>query len=1135
MAQQARDEAGNIWDVSDPANPVLVSHAGGNGGTGRVIPKPADPQAEAELTGKALGNQRTRQMIGHDAATAPFDARRAAAATTKEEAEAVVAQSKAEQVRTNAALAGMTANSDVHGDAYLRKFVPPQMWNTVKAYARGDLGSKAGGMSSSMLPIIQHAMNYDPTTSATTFPARVKMQSDLAGSQPGTAGGSLRSMEQMVLHGSNVLETGRSLGNFGPGVLGHLGNVVRNRYRSMADDPTLNAYNQEVKNYAPESQKGIAGVAGVGAEREERAAGYSASSSQAARAAALQADARMAFERMGAVNDQYKRLMGRDITDQMSPAAKAAYDKIMAGGYDERGHPMYPAAGYNPDNGTSGGGLSDPSGGQPGGGMTIAMGVTRTERDDKASALIDTLVRRGAGLDEINAAIAPMGMKPIASEQFEAVQKYLKANPGYIGGFGEATRELPTTRWGRFAASPVGTGMYAAVDAGMGGLSDEVASLAGGGDLADLNARKQAAFAANPMSAFTGQAVGTIGAMTGLGTLGRSAGFASRFGLPGLAGDIAFGAASGAGQSNDNRLLGGSLGAIGGGVGHVVGMGVASSVGAIARTRPGLAATNGLRGMFGASRLPTPAPLSSADGAVFNAINRAGVDDVRGALTEARGLNLPMSLADTNPNLRELAGAAVRRSPTAASFAEDALFPRSRGQFDRFTSAVETNLGPTTNIPQRSADLMTQARAGASDIYDQAYRNPVPSTPELDGVLRTPFGKQALGRAQTIAANERRSPSELGFAQDADGNTVLNPMPNRAIADHLSARDGLDAAQDAYRAASGTTEKAAAGARVQQARQVLRDAEQGLKAAPDPSVAASVPGYTTQTLDYVKRGMDDVLEEKRNPITGKLVLDEAGRAQNGVRGQLLSEVDRLNPDFATARAAYAGPMQSRDALSRGVDAYGLQPDQLGMQVAGQTPEHLTQMQLGFRGALVDHAGKVRDNSNPWEATLGSPTSRQRLDTLYPDNPGVGRLLRQRDLEGTMAKTKDAVLGNSKTAGRQIMDKVFEGGGWLGAAGEAALAVGTHGATLPLALRRFAGEGARDMYKLGVGGRATAKADAIAPVLLNTDPSSGLGQIEQYLAQQEAYRALVERTTPKALGGMFGRAFGSQAAIAPLNQ
>ena len=101
----------------------------------------------------------------------------------------------------------------------------------------------------------------------------------------------------------------------------------------------------------------------------------------------------------------------------------------------------------------------------------------------------------------------------------------------------------------------------------------------------------------------------------------------------------------------------------------------------------------------------------------------------------------------------------------------------------------------------------------------------------------------------------------------------------------------------------------------------------------------------------------------------------------------------------------------------------------------------------------------------------------------------------------MAQTKDAVIGNSKTAGRQIMDRVFEGGGWPVALGEAALAVGTHGATLPLALRRFAGEGARDMYKLGVGGRATAKADAIAPVLLNTDPSSGLGQIEQYLAQR----------------------------------
>ena len=317
--------AGNPWDSA----PIVHSAATPTGfALGPPDPTYATkgPQAQATLGNTQADQQHTILENRRMQAQAPTDAAMAQASLTTAQANAVIAQQKADEAKANTALATMAPNSDLHGDAYLQKYVPPQMWNTVKAYARGDLGSRSGGMSTSMLPIIQHAMNYDPTTSGTNFPARVKMQTDLAGSQPGTAGGSLRSMEQMLLHGANVLTSGQSLDNFGPGFWGTVGNSIRTSYERHTGDPTLSAYDQEVKNYAPESQKGVAGAAGIGQEREERAAGYDASLSQAARVAALQADARMAFERMGAVNDQYKRLMGHDITDALSPAAKAAYD-----------------------------------------------------------------------------------------------------------------------------------------------------------------------------------------------------------------------------------------------------------------------------------------------------------------------------------------------------------------------------------------------------------------------------------------------------------------------------------------------------------------------------------------------------------------------------------------------------------------------------------------------------------------------------------------------------------------------------------------------------------------------------------------------------------------------------------------
>lgn len=782
-------------------------------------------------------------------------------------------------------------------------------------------------------------------------------------------------------------------------------------------------------------------------------------------------------------------------------------------------------------------------GGQGGGGAAaLATGSTKTERNPAlagVNAKVAGMLRAGASDAAIRDYLAKSGASA-SPASVNAVLEFRRRNPGYKGGYTVdlESREVPTTAWNKFAASPVGTGIYAAVDAGIGGLTDEVATIAGGGDLADLNARKQAAFAANPKAAFTGQAIGTVGSMSGIGALGRTTGLASRFSNPALVGDIAFGTASGAGQSNDNRLLGGTLGGVGGLAGNVVGNTVASGLGRLARTPAGIAVQNRARGLFGARMLTDARPLNSADSAAFTAIDRAGVDNVTAQLTEAQRLGIPMSLADTNPNLRELAGAAVRRSPSASSFAEDALLPRSRGQYDRFTSSVNANLGATANVPQLSADLMTQARTAASSLYDRAYSNPVPSTPEMDAILSTPFGRDALGRARTIAANERRSPEELGFAFNEDGSVRLNPRPNDAIARHLAARADLNDAQAVYKAARSDPNANADLAREQMlaARERLRQAERGLAAAPDPSMPASVPAYTTQTLDYVKRGMDDVLEEQRNPITGRLVLDEAGRAQNQVRGQLLDEVDRLNPDFAAARSAYAGPMESRDALSRGADTYRLHPDELGMQVGTQSPEQLGQMQLGYRGAMVDHAGQIRDSGNPWETTLGSPLARQRLETMYPESPGVANMLRQRELEAQLAQTTNGILGNSKTAQRGIADQAFaatnpliEGGLHAGAA------LATGGASIPGTAARVAGAGLKNWMARGQNRMSEARAEALAPVLLNTNPAAALDQVLQYLAQQRQWQALVEATTPRRSLGMFGRGVGSQAAVMPLNR
>ncbi len=1135
------------WSAPQPAGPTSITMP-----INDPIKSMSVPRAQNDLT-------QQQQQIQQNAVRAPYLAGTAADDAAIKHTQAVKAQQDADDAEAARQAGAMSASGNIHGPEYMQRFVPADAQPIVRAMLEGNLPVGARSLTSpQMLPYLKYAINVDPNFSAANYPTRASFRQGLT---EGKEGISIDALNTAMAHAHTIAGTLGALNNKS-GFLGTtVDNPLGNWWSQRQGDQTVPVLSSQLSKYGDEKSRVYVGGSGGQAERAQADKELPINGSPEQQFGVLRSDVEFYKGKLQALDAKGKRILGPtfDINSTLSPQARAAmqfFDGLNPVGIKADGsHPgdAGPPAGLAPFGATGGGGLpptpggspsgggpgpSVPPGGSPGGDQyNIATGASRTVNDPRGNKIIDNMLRTGASDDQINAALSAIGVPNVDPGDSAKARAYLKANPGFKGSFGAATREVPTTRWNQFTASPAGTAAFATVDGLTGGYSDEMTSLLGGGDLADLNARKQALFATNPKSALLGQTAGAIGAMAGIGAAGRATGLAARLGefVPkiNLLGDVGFGALSGAGQNNDDRSAGAFAGAVGGLVGHGLGVAGSKVVGAAARTPVGTAITNRVGGMFGGGGLTSATAPGAGDRLILDATNRAGVDNVTSALSEAHGLNVPMSMADTNPNLRELTGAAVRRSPTASSLAEDTMLPRGRGQYDRFTSAVQRDLGPTTNISQQSADLVTQAKAAAAARYPQAYATPVPSTPELDSVLNTPFGRQALGRAKTIAANERRDPAELGFAQDADGNTVLNPQPNAAIAGHLDARAELDAAQNAYRTARNTpgSNMTQATNRVEKARQTLRQAQAAINAAPSPSTAASVPAYTQQTLDYVKRGMDDVLEQQRNPVTGRLQLDEAGRAQAGVRGSLLSENDRLNPGFADARAAYAGPMASRDALNRGVDAYGLHPDELGIQVGNQSPEHLGQMQLGYRGALVDHAGRIRDSGNPWDATLGSPIARDRLGTMYPNNPGVPNLLRQSDLEKQVAQTTNAVLGNSRTARNQIADQAFATNPLVEGAVHAGAAMASHGASVPGSAARMALTFLKDRRTLGVGQRAVDKADAIAPTLLNADPKAALDSLQEMLARDQAWQTFVSQTTPKRIGGMFGGGLGGQAGIA----
>jgi hypothetical protein len=713
-------------------------------------------------------------------------------------------------------------------------------------------------------------------------------------------------------------------------------------------------------------------------------------------------------------------------------------------------------------NGGNGGPPTPSSGSGPAPTGTLATGATRTELDDKSLGMINNMIKQGMSGDQINAVF---GYQAVHPDDVKNAQWALKN-----GGSFAATREVPNSLFHRAASSPVGVGALSAVDGAIGGLTDEMAalpaSLATGQSYSDtlktLNARKQAAFAQDPKSALAGGIVGNIAGMYTGGKL----------------------------------LQGGKLATAAGKWAPYIGSGAYGAVEGAGQNNDNRlegAVVGGMAGMVGQGMGELAAVPAGA---------LARTAPVRGAINAGRGM---------------FAGKAPINPVSALSPAEGS----AASMFQKVGPANITgqlNEASSLGLPMTIADTSPQA----SSLAGAAVRRSPVAAQHAEGVL--------LPRA-------RGQIDRLGQAVNRDLGPVSNiPQASADLTAEAKAAAG-PLYQKAYSNPGASSVQLDDLATRPSFKKGLRSAyDIALEKGDDPTALGfdlngqgevtltRVPSF--QTLDYVKQGLDATLEPHRNLVTGKLELNTTTNAINGTKNTLLSRMDAVNPDYAAARQAYAGPVQARDALARGQDAFSLSPDELGMQVAGQSPEHLAQMQAGYRSGLMGRANNVRDTQNPWEATLGSPNARARIDTLYPGNPGTDNLFRSREIEGQMARSTNDITGNSKTAQRGIADAAFDGSSLPGKLASGALAVKTGG--LSSLAQSLAPDALAGAWKLGVGKKAIAKADDLAPMLLNPDAAASSQTVDDILRKMEERRRYVEMMRPTRAAGMFGGSMGRAA-------
>jgi hypothetical protein len=704
-----------------------------------------------------------------------------------------------------------------------------------------------------------------------------------------------------------------------------------------------------------------------------------------------------------------------------------------------------------------------PNGGGPNGGGGIDRtnlggvspippgGTSRNEPDPQASSFIDSLIASNTPYRQALAQFQQQfpGAAPFRPAQYNDALAYHAKHPNEAGGYGAVTKTVPLSDAQAFAnwlvQSAPGALVTRANNALLGGLPAALAGNQG----AYFNALTSQA---QPLASGVGDFAGAVGGTIGIGKgLKAAAPLLSDFSpavtralsnpaLRGATADTLYGGTFGATQNPDNPVAGAAVGA-----GSML---AGNAVGQLA-IGPGLAAAGnsgiGQRalGMFGAA----PAPALAASDKLLVRQAGSNTSDIFNNLNDAANLNLPYSLADANPQLRVLAGSAVRKSPAVRQLAEDTIAPRQLGQADRAIAAINENLAPTADLSQISSDALTRAQAASRPLYEKAMQAPSPVDPKLTEMMNTPAGQSAAREAYTIALNKGESPGDLSFHQLDNGDVVVDGNPN------------------------------------------------------------------WRTLQYMKQGVDSVVEKARDQATGKLNLkDPSIRGLSDFRNQFTNRLHVLNPDLAAADNAFANFAKQGTAANMGAAATSrmVTPDAVSGIVANTAPEHLPFYQQGFASSLANKVDNAPFASDPYRLIYGSPAQQAKIGTIFPQGaPTFGRI---NSLESDMGKTAYETLGGSPTAARAQADAAFDSGVG-GPAADMAFAFAT-GAPPPSLIQRGL-RMANDTFRLGVGQK---KAEQIGPVLLDQNPAQAAEYLRNLTDLAAARREYMARA--RAAGGMF---------------
>lgn len=417
-------------------------------------------------------------------------------------------------------------------------------------------------------------------------------------------------------------------------------------------------------------------------------------------------------------------------------------------------------------------------------------------------------------------------------------------------------------------------------------------------------------------------------------------------------------------------------------------------------------------------------------------------------------------------NTKGLARAAASVPGRSKDLASDFFEKRQMEAADRVIKATNDTFKAGNNYYDVIRDLMQKRAAAAAPLYEKAHDKPVLALSDrMTGILRDPVGKAALAkgieiqRIEAAARGVKFDPTVYGVEFDAAGNAFIKMVP-----------DSLG------------------------------------RLGP-----ARVPNF--RALDAVKQGLDDLLEAYRNNITNRLQLSQRGLAINEMRKAVIQELDAMNPDYAAARNAWAGPTAAKTAMERGRSFFRRDAEVTAEELKNMSDSEKEFFLQGVGRGIKDMVNAIPDGANVVRRLISTPAMRDKLQAAFPGKKQeFDKYMRLLKREATFNKTRNAVLSGSRTTplSQEINDAGFTHIGGL-VSDALSAARGQPSGFFQLG-SRVAGP-AINRYRAGV---MESTRDALGAMLFSPDPAAqraALAALNQSRLATQASANLLGGVTP----------------------